>query len=61
VYTEETTGGVFRFFYGHFAKAEEARDALKKAKDTGFDDAFIVAYKNGQRIDNPDALVNTAD
>lgn len=61
VYIEETQGGIFRFFYGRFDKSTEARAALKRAQDTGFDDAFIVAYKNGQRIDNPDALVISGD
>ena len=59
VYIEETAGGVYRFFYGHFSKSTEARAALIKAQNAGFDDAFMVAYKNGQRIDIPDALVTS--
>lgn len=61
VFTEKTAGGIYRYFYGKFGKAHEATTGLEQARKAGFEDAFIVAYKNGQRIDNPNALVSSDD
>ncbi len=53
VYTDQTKGGIFRYFYGSFYELSEARKALKEAREAGFSDAFLAAYKNGLRVDMP--------
>ena len=53
VYTDQTRGGIFRYFYGSFYTLSEARKALKEAREAGFSDAFLAAYKNGLRVDMP--------
>lgn len=38
-----------RYFAGKFARMEEARPALKKVKELGYTDAFIVGYYDGKK------------
>ncbi len=47
----ESTGRLHKYFSGRFSTRKEANDALRKAKNAGFDDAFIVAFDKGKRID----------
>jgi N-acetylmuramoyl-L-alanine amidase len=41
---------MYKFMVGHFSSYEAARPRLSALKASGFDGAFIVAYKDGQRI-----------
>ena len=41
---------MYKFLVGYFSSAEAARPRLSALKANGFDGAFIVAYKDGQRI-----------
>jgi len=43
-------GDMYKFLVGYFSSAEAARPRLTALKADGFDGAFIVAYKAGQRI-----------
>jgi N-acetylmuramoyl-L-alanine amidase len=43
-------GDMYKFVVGYFSSPEAARPRLSALKANGFDGAFIVAYKDGQRI-----------
>ena len=43
-------GATFKYFKTGFDNYGEAAQDLKRVKATGFSDAFIVAYKNGKRV-----------
>jgi N-acetylmuramoyl-L-alanine amidase len=43
-------GEMYKFLVGYFSSAEAARPRLSALKANGFEGAFIVAYKDGQRI-----------
>lgn len=43
-------GGVFKYFKIGFGSYDEASQDLKRLRANGFSDAFIVAYRNGQRV-----------
>jgi len=43
-------GDLYKFLVGYFTSPEAARQRLSALKANGFDGAFIVSYKAGQRI-----------
>lgn len=43
-------GEMYKFLVGYFSSADAARPRLSVLKANGFESAFIVAYKDGQRI-----------
>jgi len=43
-------GEMYKFLVGYFSSADAARPRLAALKANGFEGAFIVAYKDGQRI-----------
>lgn len=43
-------GGVIRYYAGKFAGYSDAESALNRVRSSGFRDAFIVGYYNGQRM-----------
>ena len=43
-------GTMFKFLVGLFTSQDAARQRLSALKANGFDGAFIVAYKGGQRL-----------
>lgn len=43
-------GAIFKYFKSGFDNYGEASADLKRLRANGFSDAFIVAYKNGQRV-----------
>lgn len=43
-------GEMYKFLVGYFSSPEAARPRLSALKANGFEGAFIVAYKDGQRI-----------
>ncbi len=47
---EDYNNGIYRYSVGTFNTFEEADVFLKKIKNKGFGDAFIVEYKSGTRI-----------
>ncbi|HRH39812.1 MAG TPA: N-acetylmuramoyl-L-alanine amidase, partial [Flavobacteriales bacterium] len=54
---EEHTGqGLFKYTFGDEPSLDKARGILKACKEKGFDGAFIVAFRNGERIDLKEAV-----
>ena len=43
-------GDMYKFLVGYFSSPEAARARLSALKANGFEGAFIVAYKDGQRV-----------
>lgn len=43
-------GGLFRYTYGNEQTWEKANRLQQKVKESGFTDAFVVAFHNGKRI-----------
>lgn len=54
----ETFGSVFRYLYGETSSYDEARKLQQQAKGKGYDNAYIVAYKNGARVSVNEVLHN---
>jgi N-acetylmuramoyl-L-alanine amidase len=53
---EEAGDGLYRYFSGNYADYQEALAGLPNVKSTGFDDAFVVAFRNGQKVPVTEAL-----
>jgi N-acetylmuramoyl-L-alanine amidase len=53
---EQKGAGVYRYTVGNEPTLERAREVQKRCRDKGYDGAFIVAFKDGQRIDLQEAL-----
>lgn len=54
--TMEPTGENYKYFYGETVDYEVSKKLLAEAKAKGFNSAFLVAYKNGNKIDVQDAI-----
>ena len=52
----ESTGSLFKYFYGSEKSYDTAKQKLEIAKQTGYSTAFIVAYKDGIKISLSDAI-----
>ncbi|RZJ67288.1 MAG: N-acetylmuramoyl-L-alanine amidase [Flavobacterium sp.] len=49
-------GKLFKYFYGETSDYSQARQSLSEAKAKGFPSAYVVAFRNGQRISLDEAL-----
>ena len=49
-------GNVFKITSGNFSSAEEVIKHQEKMRQAGYKDAFVVAFKNNQRIDFKEAI-----
>ncbi|MFH6972736.1 N-acetylmuramoyl-L-alanine amidase family protein [Flavobacterium petrolei] len=47
---------VYKYMYGETADYDEAKKQLSEAKDKGYNTAFLIAFKNGEKINIQDAL-----
>ena len=47
-------GGMYKYMYGEYATLEEARIGQSEAKKQGYDTTFIVAFKDGRKINLKD-------
>jgi N-acetylmuramoyl-L-alanine amidase len=47
---------LYRYMYGETADYNEAKRQLQEAKGKGFDSAFLIAFKNGEKISIQEAL-----
>lgn len=47
-------GGLYKYMYGEFPTLEEARKGQSEAKNQGYDTTFIVAFKEGRKINLKD-------
>ena len=54
--SKESHKNMYRIFYGETPSIEEARLLQAGARQKGYSQAFIVAYKDGQRITVEKAL-----
>lgn len=46
----EKERGIYKYLYGYYNDYGKARKAMEKARKSGFRDAFVVVYKNGDRL-----------
>jgi N-acetylmuramoyl-L-alanine amidase len=53
---EHKGAGLFKYTVGSEPDLDRARDLQKRCREKGFDGAFIVAFRDGQRIDLQEAL-----
>src|SRR5690554_1247245 len=44
------TGNLYRYYYGQTNSYQTAQNLLKQAKEKGYSDAYIVAFKEGQQV-----------
>ncbi len=49
-------GNLYKYFYGETNEYKTAQNLLTQAKDKGYKDAYIVAFKNGKQIKVSDAI-----
>lgn len=47
---------LYRYMYGETSNYEQAKQLLKEAKSKGYTSAFLIAFKNGKKIDVNEAL-----
>ncbi|MGS2740623.1 N-acetylmuramoyl-L-alanine amidase [Sinomicrobium sp. M5D2P17] len=52
----ENVGSVYRYLYGKTPSYQEAKNLQRQAKDKGYTEAYIVAYRDGERISVDEAL-----
>jgi hypothetical protein len=52
----EKAEGQYKYYAGNFQLFDQAKELCNKMKQQGITDAFVVAYKNNQRISIKDAL-----
>ncbi|WP_053991190.1 N-acetylmuramoyl-L-alanine amidase [Mangrovimonas sp. TPBH4] len=52
----EQAGNIYKYFYGETSDYNEIQKFQEVAKQKGYTGSFIVAYKNGARIDLSEAL-----
>jgi N-acetylmuramoyl-L-alanine amidase len=48
--------GIFRYMIGSEKNLEDVKKVLEEVKEKGYNDAFIVSFKNGEKITVTDAL-----
>jgi N-acetylmuramoyl-L-alanine amidase len=53
---EHKGAGLFKYTVGSEPDLDRARDLQRRCREKGFDGAFIVAFRDGQRIDLQEAL-----
>lgn len=51
-------GSYYKYYYEKTSEYQSVKKALAKAKEKGYKSAFIVAFKNGQKISVKEALKN---
>ncbi|MFA9191036.1 N-acetylmuramoyl-L-alanine amidase [Flavobacterium sp. FZUC8N2.13] len=52
----ERIGGDYKYYYGETTDYEASRNLLEEAKAKGYSSAFLVAYKDGIKINIQDAI-----
>lgn len=48
--------GVYKYMYGETADYDEAKKQLSEAKEKGYSSAFLIAFKNGEKVAIQDVL-----
>lgn len=59
--SREKAGKIYKYFSGNTSDYKKAKQLQNKAKSNGYEDAFIVAYKDGNKIDLADALKSSSN
>ena len=59
--SREKEGKLFKYFYGYTSDYNKVKQLQIEAQKRGYPSSFIVAYKDGKRIDLDDALKTTAN
>lgn len=52
----QTPAGLYKYMYGETANYEEAKRLLTEAKSKGYNQAFIIAFKDGKSVSVQEAL-----
>ncbi|MEN8187238.1 MAG: N-acetylmuramoyl-L-alanine amidase [Bacteroidota bacterium] len=52
----EKVGSMYRYYYGKTSSYEEIKKIQLKAKKQGYPSAFLVAFKNGEKVDVSEVL-----
>ncbi|MFY7757880.1 MAG: N-acetylmuramoyl-L-alanine amidase family protein, partial [Flavobacterium stagni] len=52
----QTPAGLYKYMYGETANYEEAKRLLAEAKSKGYNQAFIIAFKDGKSVSVQEAL-----
>lgn len=47
---------LYKYMYGETADYNEAKEQLKEAKEKGYNSAFLIAFKNGEKINIQEAF-----
>ena len=47
---------VYKYMYGETSEYDEAKQQLQEAKSKGYDTAFLIAFRNGEKISVQEAL-----
>lgn len=59
--SREKNGGIYKYFSGNTSNYTKAQQFLNEAKYNGYKDAFIVAYKDGIKIDVSEVLKSASN
>ena len=59
--SREQEGKYYKYFYGYTSDYNKVKKLQIEAQKKGYPESFIVAYKEGKRIDLDDALKTTAN
>lgn len=59
--SREKEGRLFKYFFGYTSDYNKVKQLQAHAQNKGYPSCFIVAFKDGQRIDLNDALKTTAN
>lgn len=59
--SREKEGKLYKYFYGYTSDYNKVKQFQLEAQKKGYPSSFIVAYKDGKRIDLNDALKTTAN
>ncbi len=59
--SRERAGGIYKYFSGNTSDYNKVKQLQNDARSNGYKDAFIVAYKDGNKIDVTDALKSASN
>lgn len=54
--SKDKDGKLYKYYYGSTSDYDKVKSLLQEAKTKGYTSSFVVAYKNGQRVDVSEVL-----